>query len=144
MLQCKHTMESASDTDGHRTDVPVHETWWKPYVWQHPGELMQAGQRDETCKDRNGCEWRSALTHWPWCVRPVWAQACQVVGKMAPHWTGVNYGAKGFAKTICHDESSGRQRTQVFFFFLGNVRSPTKREEDEKLSSSLSLSYGMW
>ncbi len=58
---------------------------------------------------------------------------------MAPHWTGVNYGAKGFAKTICHDESSGRQRTQFFFIFLfGNVRSPAKREENKKLSSSLS------
>lgn len=53
------------DTDGRRADLIVHETWWKPYVWQHPGELGQAGQRDETHKDRNGCEWRSALTHWP-------------------------------------------------------------------------------
>lgn len=34
---------------------------------------------------------------------------------MAPHWTGVNYGAKGFAKAICHDESSGRQRTLFVF-----------------------------
>ena len=29
------------------------------------GELMQAAQRDENCEGSNGCEWRSALTHWP-------------------------------------------------------------------------------
>lgn len=32
---------------------------------------------------------------------------------MDPHWTGVNYGVKGFAKTICHDE---RQAEDTFFF----------------------------
>lgn len=55
-------MVGASNTDGHRADLTVHETWWKV---DEKGELGQAGQRDETRKDRNGCEWRSALTHRP-------------------------------------------------------------------------------
>lgn len=55
-------MVGASNTDGHRADLTVHEAWWKV---DEKGELRQAGQRDETRKDRNGCEWRSAPTHQP-------------------------------------------------------------------------------
>lgn len=65
MLYCEHSMQRESVTDVHHADLTVYETWWKTYVWKHPGVLTQASQGDETREDRNGCEWRSALTHWP-------------------------------------------------------------------------------
>lgn len=36
----------------------------------------------------------------------------------APRWAGVNCEAEGFAKTICHDESSLAEDTASFFLFV--------------------------
>lgn len=47
---------------------------------------------------------------------------------MAPPWAGVNYGAKGFAKTICLDESTGKKSKNLFW--------GGKKGENEKLSNS--------
>lgn len=56
---------------------------------------------------------------------------------MAPHWTGVNYGAKGFAKTICHARALAGSR-HSFFFFFGN--DPSRREK--KIKNFQALFHG--
>lgn len=77
--------------------------------------------------------WHTGPNVWGQCGhRPVRSQA-----EMAPHWTGVNYGAKGFAKTICHDESSGRQRTQLLFFSFYFLEMHDFLQREKKLLSSL-------
>lgn len=120
--------------------------WWSPdwsnSSWNLVELVHQATPRESLCSQARAMRhvraeigangdllWHTGPDVWGHCGhRPVrsWAE-------MAPHCAGVNYGAKGFARTICHDESSGRRRKTFFFFYLEIYDLPEKEMKLETM-----------